>query len=272
MKYMVMGTDYFAKALAYVGEATGVFSLCSAKSADLAIACGTPQEVEAQALQALEMGIETAVPGWIAGDFELLARLHLRFTQREKKLILLFPDRYAPNVRDVQRVQQTGCLGRVGIVDYRNQWPQKCSALLPLAEALDTAFLWLGEPEKARGFRVAAEDVECATLSVQFESGALLNLAAVTSLYEKRQTTYEWSGSNGNLAYDSCEAKSVILPQEEEVRLRFPTFGTRVCPVRAMLEDLPRIIQEHGAGVCEQDWKLACLIRKAFEKEGEKDA
>lgn len=267
MKYEIIGTDCFAQALARAGEAAGFAPSDSQKNAQIIFVCGDAQQVETQALQALELDGEIAVPGWITADFERFGRLHQRFAQHGKKLILLFPDRYTPHVRDVQRVQQANRLGRIGMVDFLNQWPQACSPLLPLAEALDTTLLWLGEPAAVRGFQTGREDTSCATLSATFANGALLNLAAVASPCESWHTRYEWSGSSGNLAYDSQEARSVRLPQEEEAKSRFPMLGTRACPLRAMLLDLPGLIQAHCPGACQQDWKLANLIREAFGKE-----
>lgn len=274
MKYTVMGTGSFAQALAHAGAEAGLqmFSCGDGRDAELGIACGGANTVEELALEALENGMDAAVPGWIAGDFKRFERLHQQFAQREKKLILLFPDRYAPNVQDVQRVLQSNRLGRVGMLDDLHQWPRKGSALLPLAEALDTVLLWLGEPETLRGFRAGADDVDCATVSASFANGALLNLAAISSPHEEWKTVYEWSGSEGNLAYDSHEARSVRLHQEEELKQRFPMLGTHVCPLRAMMGDLPRLAAAHGYGASEADWKLASLIHNAFCKEGKEDA
>lgn len=269
MKYTVMGTGTLAQAISLAAAAVENMGMerTDERHAELAIVCGSAQEVETLGLHALNQGMHAAVPGWMAGDGERLERLHQLFKQGERKLLLLFPERYAPNVQDVQRVLHTGRLGRIGMLDYVCQWPREESALLPLAEAVDTVLSWMGKIQTLRGFRTGAENVNCATLSACFANGALLNLAAVCSPQETWRTVYEWSGSEGNMAYDSQEACSVRIRNEEEVKQRFPLLGTQVCPLKAMLQDVPRLMEEHGFGASEADLKLAALICEAFEKE-----
>lgn len=269
MKFTVLGTGSLAKAIGLAATTVedAKMERAEEENAELAIVCGSAEEVETLALQSLNHGMHAAIPGWMAGDVERLERLHQLFCQRERKLLLLFPNRYAPNVHDVQRVLDAGRLGRIGMLDYFCQWPREASPLLPLAEALDTALSWMGEIKTLRGFLTGAEEVNCATLSACFASGALLNLAAICSPQENWRTVYEWSGSEGNMAYDSQEACSVRISNEEEYKRRFPLLGTQVCPLTAMLKDIPSLLDAHEFGASAADLKLSALIRKAFDKE-----
>lgn len=274
MRFVVLGTNCFAQALEQAGKEASVSLLHGGNidSAELSLVCGSACEVETWALTLLQTGMDAAVPGWIVGDTERFYRLHQAFKACGRKLILLFPERYSPNVQDVKRILQAGCLGRIGMLEYLYQWPRQCSALLPLAEALDLALYLIGDADKVQGFRSSADEVDCASLSVRFSNGALMNLATVCSPHEDWKTVYEWSGSNGNLTYDSDEARSVRICGEDSVKRRFPMLNTQVCPLRSMLRDLPRVVFTHGPGAAEEDLRLAALICKAFGEEGKGNA
>lgn len=274
MRYAVLGTNRFAQVLVQVGKEAGVslVNVANFDDVELGIVCGSAYEVETLALELLQINRHAAVPGWIVGDTERFYHLHQAFKVCGRKLILLFPDRYSPNVQDVKRILQVGYLGRIGMLEYLHQWPRQCSALLPLAEALDLALYLMGDADKVQGFRSSAEEVDCASLSMRFISGALMNLATVCSPHEDWKTVYEWSGSNGNLTYNSYEARSVRICVEDSVKRRFPMLNTQLCPLRSMLCDLPRVVSIHGPGAAEEDLRLAALICEAFGEVNKRNA
>ena len=126
----------FRSALEQAGKEASVSLLHGGNidNAELSLVCGSACEVETWALTLLQTGMDAAVPA-DCGDTERFYRLHQAFKACGRKLILLFPERYSPNVQDVKRICRL-VLGRIGMLEYRTACGGQCSALLPLAEAL----------------------------------------------------------------------------------------------------------------------------------------
>ncbi len=282
MRIILLGTDGFADALAKAGCAVSGLELVPCASvkefetinADAAILTCTTKEMEDAAMGAAERKMEVGIPGWFAVERARLERLHVFFQARGRRLRLLFPARYAPNVMDVHRVLQAEKLGRIGILNMFTQWAEPgAGALYSLAEGLCLAEDWLGKPATLHGFRSAAGDVACATLTARFESGALLNLQSVCAPGEGSwKMAYELSGSAGNLAYDSAEARSVCISWESSMNTRYPLLGTQVCPLAQMLRALPEMFATGEAGVPADGRALALQIEQAFDEGGKAHA
>lgn len=273
MKYALFGESTFSNALCAAAEHAGLdVQRCvwpaEARDAQLAlVACEMPR-LESVALDLAEMGVDVAVPGLIAAEDGLLIRLHAAFAAWGRKLAPLFPERYAPNQRDVARILKSRRLGRIGMVEYLNLWNKGGSALYPLAEALDAVSAWLGLPVRMQGFRAGADDTDVAVVNAEFACGALLNLQAAYSTAEQWKAAYEISGSEGNLAYDSASARSVRMNQMTELETRYPLLGTQLCPLAAMLRDLPGKLAAQEPGMSPDVLALSACIIRAFLKGG----
>lgn len=274
MRFVLLGKDGFADALAKAGGAVSGLEMlrcASAKemeaaNADAAILTCVSGELEAAAEAAAERGMDVAIPGWLAAEHARLDRLHECFEAQGRRLRLLFPERYAPNVADVRRILRAERLGRIGVLNLFIQWAESgLGALYPLTEGLCLAEDWLGRPIALHGVRSATGDVACAALTARFESGALLNLQSVCAPGEGAwRTEYELSGSEGNLAYDSAEARSVRLSGTPGMNARYPLLGTKVCPLERMLRALPKEFAAGEAGVPAEERALAAQIERAF--------
>ena len=273
MKYALFGEGVYPDALHVAAEHAGLdvqryACPAEARDAQLAlVACEMPQ-LESIALELAQMGVDAAVPGWIAAEEGLLIRLHAAFAARGRKLAALFPERYAPNQRDVARILKSGRLGRIGMVEYLNLCSGGRSALHPLAEALDAVSAWLGLPVRMQGFGAGSGDTDVAVLNAEFACGALLNLQTVCSPAEEWKTAYEISGSEGNLAYDSTAARSVRMNPMTELEARYPLMGTQMCPLAAMLRDLPARMNAQEPGMSPDVLALSACIIRAFLKGG----